>query len=246
VTDTIAAPDQTAGQPPKSLPSRIFGVLTSPRATYAAIAARPRWFGVLAVVVVLGSAVASAFMSTEVGQRAIIDAQLTSMENMGRHPSQAQLDAVERMAPYYAYFAPVIQIVSLTLMTLIISGVAFAIFNAVLGGNATFKQLFSVVAHSSAVLLVQGLFTLPLDYARQTMTSPTNLAVFLPFLDENSFPARLLGGIDLFYIWWCVNLAIGFGVLYKRRTGPIATSMLAVYVVIALVVAAVKTALSGA
>jgi hypothetical protein len=246
VTDTIAAPDQTAGQPPKSLPARIVGVLTSPRTTYADIAARPRWFGVLAVVILLGSLAASTFMSTEVGQRAIIDAQLTSMENMGRHPSQAQLDGIERMAPYYAYFAPIIQTVTLTLMTLIISGVAFAIFNAVLGGNAAFKQLFAVVAHSSTVLLVQGLFTLPLDYLRQTMTSPTNLAVFLPFLDENTFPERMLGGLDLFYIWWCINLAIGLGVLYKRRTGPIATSMLAVYFVIALVVAAVKTALSGA
>jgi hypothetical protein len=43
-----------------------------------------------------------------------------------------------------------------------------------------------------------------------------------------------------------VNLAIGLGVLYKRRTGPIAVGMLAVYLAIALIVAGVKTALSGA
>ncbi len=245
MTDTIASAP-SASPSPLSLPARVVGVLTSPRETYAAVAASPRWFGVLAIVILLGGAAASLFMSTEVGQRAIVDAQITSMESMGRHPSEAQLDRIEQIAPYYAYFAPVIQTVSLTTMALVVSAIAFAIFNAFLGGNASFKQLFAVVAHSSVVVLVQGLFSLPLDYARETMSSPTNLGVFLPFLDESSFTARMLGTIDLFYIWWTVNLAIGLGVLYKRRTGPIAATMLAVYVAIAVVVAAVKTALSGA
>jgi len=111
--------------------------------------------------------------------------------------------------------------------------------------DATFKQVYAVVAHSGVVIAVQQLFTLPLDYVRETLSSPTNLAVFLPFLDENSFPARLLGSIDLFVIWWSINLAIGLGVLYRKRTGPIATTLLVIYVTIGLVIAAVKTALAG-
>jgi hypothetical protein len=43
------------------------------------------------------------------------------------------------------------------------------------------------------------------------MRVATNLAVFFPFLDENSFPARLLGSIDLSLIWWIVSLPIGLG-----------------------------------
>ena len=39
--------------------------------------------------------------------------------------------------------------------------------------------------------------------------------------------------------------SIGLAVLYRRRTGPIATTMLAIYVVIGLAVAAIKTAASG-
>ena len=69
--------------------------------------------------------------------------------------------------------------------------------------------------------------------------------MFFPFLDENSFAARMLGSIDLFLIWWMVSLAIGLGVLYRRRTGPIATTLLVVYVTIGLIIAAVKTASSG-
>jgi hypothetical protein len=43
-----------------------------------------------------------------------------------------------------------------------------------------------------------------------------------------------------------VSLAIGLGVLYKRRTAPIATSFLLVYGAIALTIAAVRSLSAGA
>ena len=77
------------------------------------------------------------------------------------------------------------------------------------------------------------------------MTSATNLAVLLPMLPEGSFMAKLAGMIDLFVLWWVFVLAIGLGVLYRRRTQPIAVSLFAVYAVIALAVAAVMSRLGG-
>jgi hypothetical protein len=58
--------------------------------------------------------------------------------------------------------------------------------------------------------------------------------------------ARFLGSIDLIWIWWFVSLAIGLGVLFRKRTGPIAITMLGLYAAIALVIAGVQSALSGA
>jgi hypothetical protein len=102
------------------------------------------------------------------------------------------------------------------------------------------------VAHSGVVTALQQMFVLPLDYARQSLSSPTSLAVFAPFLDDTTFIARVLGGVDLFLLWWILNLAIGLAVLYKRRTGPVATGMVVTYLAIVLIVAGVRTALSGA
>src|SRR5262245_13570288 len=217
----------------------------SPRATYADVAARPRILGALAIVILISSTAVYTFMSTEVGQQAGLDMQVRQMESFGRTMSDAQYQRMEQMAGYSKYFAGAAQLVTLPIMALVVAGIAFAVFNAALGGDATFKQVYAVVAHSGVVIAVQQLFTLPLDYVRETLSSPTNLAVFLPFLDENSFPARLLGSIDLFVIWWSINLAIGLGVLYRKRTGPIASTLLVIYVTIGLVVAAVKTAVAG-
>ncbi len=244
-------PEMTASAPaapsaPKGLFARAFGVLMSPRATYAEVAARPSWAGVLGLtvfVVVIGT---FSFLSTEVGQKAALDQQLRSAESFGRQISDAQYAQLERVMPYAGYFAAVTQLIFIPLIALVIAGLAFAVFTALLGGDATFRQVFAVVAHSGVVIALQNVFSMPLDYVRETLTSPTNLAVFLPFLEERTFAVRLLGAIDLFLIWWAITLAIGLGVLYKRRTGPIATTILLVYVAIAVVIAAVRTALSGA
>ena len=239
------APAEPAA-PAKSLPARLFGVLMTPRAAYADVAARPRVLGALLAVILVSTTAVYAFMSTDVGKQAGLDMQIRQIESFGRTITDAQYERMEQMAAYAPSFAAGSQVVWLPLAALVIAGIAVAVFNAVLGGEASFKQVYAVVVHSGVIIAVQQLFTLPLDYVRETLSSPTNLVVFFPFLDENSFVARLLGSIDLFLIWWSINLAIGLGVLYRRRTGPIATTLLVIYVTIGLVIAAVKTALAGA
>ncbi len=246
MTDVAHTLPAEPAAPAKSLPARLMGVLFTPRETYADIVARPRVLGALAAVILISSVAVYTFMSTEVGQQAGLDMQVRQMESFGRTMTDAQYQRMEQMAGYSKYFAVGGQVVSLPLFALIIAGLAYAVFNAALGGDATFKQVFAVVVHSGVIISVQQLFTLPLDYVRESLSSPTNLAVFFPFLEENTFVARMLGSIDLFLIWWSISLAIGLGVLYRKRTGPIATTLLVIYVTIGLVIAAVKTALAGA
>jgi Yip1 domain len=229
----------------KHLLARAAGVVLSPRSTYASIVAQPKVLGALALVVAIGAMGTIAFLSTQVGQQAALDQQVRQTEAFGRPMTDAQYAQMERLLPYFGYIGAAGQAISLVVISLIIAGLMFAIFNAILGGDATFKQVWAVVAHSGFVFSLQQLFVLPLDYVRESLTSPTTLSVFAPFLEEKSFAARLLGALDLFVMWWIVNLAIGLAVLYKRRTGPIATGLFITYVAIALIYAAVRTALSG-
>jgi hypothetical protein len=240
-TATAAIP---ADASPKGLVSRIFGVFFSPRATFADVAARPRSLGVLSVSLVIVVAGLFLLFKSEVGQQAWIDQQVRGSESFGRTISDQQYQGMERIAPYIGYIVAVGYLVVIPIVVAIMSGIFLGVFNALLGGDATYKQVFAIVSHAGVITVLQTVFALPLDYMRATLSSPTNLGVFVPFLDEASFLARLLGTIDLFQIWWLVTLSIGLGVLYKRRTGPIATSLLTVYAVIILAIAAVRSALS--
>ena len=245
MTQTQTVESAAATPAAKSLPARFAGILFSPRATYADVAANPRWLGIFLTVFLVTATAATALLSTDVGRNALLDQQISQSEAYGSRLNQAQIDRIETFAPYFVYLAPVFQLAGLTFGSLLFSGIAFAVFNAALGGDATFKQVFAVVAHSGVVLAVLSLFTTPLAYARESLSSATNLGVFLPFLDESSFAARLLGSIDLIYIWWMLSLAIGLGVLYRKRTGPIATTIIAVYAAIGVIIAAIKTASTG-
>ncbi|HMD34909.1 MAG TPA: YIP1 family protein [Vicinamibacterales bacterium] len=229
-----------------ALPARLFGVLLSPRAAYAAIAARPRWFGALAFAVGVGALATFVFLSTQVGQQAMFDQQIKGMESFGFKVTDRQYERMEQGMRFAKYTGPIGQVVAFTIGSLITAGILLGIFNALLGGDARFKQVYAIVAHSYVILTISQIFGLSLGYARETMSGATNLAVFFPFLGETSLAARFLGAIDLFLTWWIVSLSIGLGVLYTKRTGPIATTLLGIYVVIALAIALIRTALAGA
>ncbi len=229
---------------PKSLVARFIGMIVSPRDTFLSVVAHPRWFGMLAVVCLGMAALIGGYLSTKVGQQAWLDA--ASSSPFTGPVSDQQYAAMEKMAPYAGYLAVGQMLIMTPILCLVTSGILFAVFNAALGGDATFKQLFSVVVHASAVSLLGQLYTAPVNYARGTLSSATNLGVLLPMVDETSFIGRLAGMVDLFVIWWLVVLAIGLGVLYRRRTPPIGWSLMAVYAVIALVVAVVRSRMGGA
>jgi len=240
--ETVSA----APVPPRGLVGRLAGALLSPQSTYAQLAERPTWAGLMAIVIVMVSAPMAVLMSTSVGQRALLDTQMQAFETFGRTVNAAQYQALQRFAAIAPYTAVANGVVGVPLGVLVVSALVLAIFTGLLGGRATFRQVFAVTTGSWVVLALRVVFSAPLDYVRQTLTSPTNLAAVLPFFEDDTFPARLLGSLDLFLIWWILNLSIGIAVLYKKRTAPVATTLLGVYVVIGLAIAIVRSLLSGA
>jgi hypothetical protein len=244
----VAQPIQTAlsAAPSKGLAARALGVLFSPRATYAEIVAQPRALGALVAVLVIVAAATSAFLMTEVGKNAYIDQALDSMEGFGMTVTDQVMTGIETQAQYAPYITTAAQVVFVPLVAVIVAALALAIFNAILGGDGSFKQTFAIVAHSYFVVALGAVFSMPLFYVNKSMASPTSLSVFFKMIDEATFLGRLMGSIDLFRIWWIVSLSIGLGVLYKKRTGPIAWSLLGLYLILVLIIAGVRTALSGA
>lgn len=199
----------------------------------------------LALIVLVLAGATFAFLSTEVGRQATLDQQVSTMESLGITVSDEMYARLEEGLPRARSMAAISQLVVLPLFYLIVSGILYAVFSAGLGGEATFKQVFAVVVHSGAVSVVQQAFTLPLNYVRESLSSPTNLAALLPMVPDGTFLAYVLGVIDLFVIWWILVGAIGLAVLYRRRTAPVVVSLLVVYGAIAVVVALVRTWIGG-
>ena len=235
----------TGGPPPLGLPARFVGIITSPKETFQSVAAHPRWLGMLLLVTVIIAVCTALPMTTDAGKEATLRASVEGMEQFGVTVSDQMYEQM-RGRLWFAPYQTAIGVLFISpIVTLVFAGILYLVFNVLMGGGATFKQLFAVFVHASVISALQQLFTGPLNYFRGAVTSATNLAVLLPMVDPKSFIGRVLAMTDLFLIWYLLVLAIGLAVLYRRRTQPIALTLYGVYGAGVLVIAAVMSALGG-
>jgi hypothetical protein len=226
------------------LASRIVGVLFSPRTTYPAIVARPAWLGVTLITVLL-SAGAQFWLSTPSGQKAMQDTAEQQIRVMLQVAPNLPDQALERMrnTERAAYSAAAAVVISVVVTIVLLAGILLGIFNGLAGGAGRYKQVLAVVAFSSLIWMVSALFDAGIGYLKGEMVGAGRLAGLFPMIDDNGFVGALLKTLNVFWFWGLVNLAIGVAVLYKRRTAPIATSFIAVYLVIAFLIAVVRSSL---
>ena len=218
--------------------SRAIGVLTAPRDTFASIAAHPKVLGMLVVTILVTAFAAALPMMTEAGKQAAIDQQVSMMESLGVQVSDEMYAGIESGKNRLPYTTALGALLFAPVAILIITGILFVIFNAIMGGDARFKQLMAVIVHAGVVSTLGGLFAGIINYFRGAAGSATSIGALLPMIDEKSFIGRVLGMADIFLIWWLIVLSIGLAVLYRRKTQSIATTLFVIYAVIALGVAA--------
>jgi hypothetical protein len=233
MTDTTT-PKATV--PQLGLLPRVIGVIFSPRETFAAVVARPTWLGAMFVAVVISGAGQFALLSTDIGKDLALDQQVSAVEAFGITMSDEAYAQMERGMDNARYTGPIATLLFTPLIIAISSGILHVMFGLVGGGNGTYKQVYAVSAHSAIVSALQIVFTTAVTLAAGRAAG-ANLAVFTPTLEDTTFVYKFLSYIDLFYVWSTFVTAIGLGVLYKRRTSPIAMILLGIYFVIAGIIA---------
>ncbi len=209
---------------PKSFVGRFFGIITSPKETFRSVVAHPRWFGMLAVITFIVALCSAAPMFTEAGKEAGSTNRSARCSRFGMQVNDQMYDQMRQRMRFAPYTTAGFIIVLGPIFAVILTGILFAIFNAALGGEASSSSC-SPCGRTRGDLVARPDLHGAAQLARGAVGSATSLAVLLPMIDETSFLGRLLGMVDLFVIWWLFVLAIGLGVLYRRRTQPIALGL---------------------
>lgn len=221
--------------------ARFIGIITSPRATFGSVVAYPKWLVMYLLTAVIMAIFAALPMTTEAGQQAVLEQQVSSMEAFGFEVNDQMYDQMQARAGFAAYQTGGSMLVVMIIWWAILAGILWAVFNAAMGGDAKYKQVLAVLIHSGVISAVGQVFTGTINYFRGAVTSATSLSAILPIFEDDSFMGRLAGAIDLFVIWWIIVLAMGLAVLYRRKTQPIAITLFAVYAVIATGIAAIMS-----
>ena len=238
MTDTLTATPASAPGP--NLLMRMIGMYLSPQETFHAVAARPRWLGVMVITLAISAASQYVVFSSPDLQDAVIDQQIRAMDSAGGASDQ-QIATVERFVGLMPQIYTGVTLVFGPVIVAAIAGILVGIFTTLMGGQGTFKQMYAVLAHAGVISMLAAVLSAVLMASGVPPTGVrppgANLGVFVPMFEETSFITVFLQSIDLILVWWLVVLAIGIGVVYKRRTGGIATSLLGVYLVIPLLIA---------
>ena len=234
---TTATP-QGPSTEPMSVFSRFIGIITSPRSTFQHVVARPRWLGMYLLTAVIIAIFAALPMTTDAGRQATLDQQVSQMEAFGVEVSDEMYEQMRQRTQYAAYTTAGGILLGSLVISLLTAAILWAVFNAALGGDATYKQILAVLIHAGVISALGQMFTGPINYFRGAVTSATSLGALLPIFDDQSFMGKLFGMIDIFIIWWLIVLAMGLAVLYRRKTQPIAYSLFGIYALIIVAIAA--------
>lgn len=192
---------------------RIINVYFSPVKAFQSIVRKQDWIWVYIIMVAL------AFSVQLFTKDVIIKERIDGIERSDRltaDQKDAQIENTQKMyEPPFIY----IIIVSILLGGLVWNAAAAGILlftgNVVLGGEAKFKQMFSMYIYTGLVSIPNFLLKTPLIISKETSNIQTSLAVFMNVDSMNSFLYRFLTHMDVFAFWQVILVAIGFSLIYK-------------------------------
>jgi hypothetical protein len=216
--------------------ARIVGVLTAPRATFENIVAHPKPAAVLLIVaLVIGFAAMLPMALNEQVFQSTVTQQVEFTERItGKQMSAEDYQKMSDRARVGIYFAPVNVLIVLPIISMIMAGLYWVFFNAILGGMATFKQVLAIVTHSQVPAALGAVLGAPIQLMQGKMTAagPFTLGALVAGLPPDHLVSRILGVTNVFTIWGLALSAIGLAVLYRRKTLNIFVGLTLIYLLI--------------
>jgi hypothetical protein len=192
------------------------------------------WAVVLLVVAVCGGLL----LSTAVGEQALVDERVRVVEALGGRVDDAEYTRLKASPPVSVYLTSGGRLLLTPPVTLLVAA-GLAALARLDGVRVTFVTALAIAVHATVVLALQQVIATPVHYLFESLTSPTNVAGVIRVFDEGSWPARLFGTIDVFGVWWMWLLAVGVAAATGRPAGRYVWRLLAVYVGVAALVAAI-------
>jgi hypothetical protein len=217
---------------------RVTGVLMHPRATMAEVVRHPAFITTWLVVLLAVGVCGGLLLSTPVGRQALVDERVRVTEALGQRVDDAEYARLQANPPVSVYLTSGGRLLVTPPVTLLVAA-GLLLLARLDGASLSYVTALAIAVHATVVLALQQMLATPVHYAYESLTSPFNVAGMLRVFDEGTWPARLFGTIDLFGLWWMWLLSAGLAAATARPSRRYVWRLMAVYVGVAAIVAAV-------
>lgn len=194
---------------------RIVGILTAPRETLESINQKPNW--IVPFLIGLICFLIFQFSTMDIQTQY----QIAKLEARDLPTEQVELAKTQMQGPM-KYLGVIIGPIAMLVVWSIMAGAFLLVGNWMIGGETSFKKLFSMVAWVSLVGCISLLLLTFLITSKGTVHGVAlDLSVLLttpPIGEETSLLYKIFSKIDLFVIWQVVLWIIGMSVAYKTTT----------------------------
>ncbi|MBL8103255.1 MAG: YIP1 family protein [Anaerolineales bacterium] len=227
--------------------ARIVEVFLQPQRTFALLAeeARPSWSTPMLTLSI--SAFLSVIVSGYLTSRAAMmgEVQLPRDWQWWTPDMQANyMQAQQSMqGPVFAYIIPLVSaLTGLWLGWLILSGLLH-LGSTLLGGRGSMQGALNITGWASLPFLIRDVLRIIfMLIAGHSITSPG----LSGFAGSAAFAAQLLARVDIFFIWSCILLMIGFGAGDSLSKAKAVTNVVVVTLLLLLLQSGIGTLLSNA
>ncbi len=215
-------------EPKLSAGQKLIYIFTDPQKTLATLRNNPTWLLPLVLIMLMTVAFTIATKDLVIEYRKEI---ILNSEKIPEEQKDLALERLENMTPKAFYIQSIGGgLVGLVLVYLFASGVFILVGNFILGGKATFKQIFSLYVWGNMVLLVELPVKGAMALAKGSAQVYTSLAVLMDPSQSKTVLFQLLNAVDIFNIWRIVLWAMGFMVIYRFSAKKSYIAVISIYV----------------
>ncbi len=203
--------EQTALEKPQlGTLARLWGVIGSPTHTFTYLRDNPTWLLPFLIV-----AIALTIFSWRVAPLSIEEGKKRIMQSE-RIPQEKKEEIIQKMeqgqgANWKMLFVPIGFLLTLAVQ----AGVFYFGASLLLGGEGSFRQVFSACSYANFVTIPALVIKAPLILAKNNLHIQTSLALLLPTEAAKSLPYRFLDHFDFFQIWILILVSIGISATYR-------------------------------
>jgi len=221
--------------------SKVFNIFFEPRKVFESLRIKPTWLVPYIIVALL--AIGSFYFTYPFSMNQQVE-RIRENDKISEEQKQIFIEKMtEQNHPplWQIPFAPV----GTLIVFAIVAGVLFFVFNVLLGGDSTFRRVFSVYCYSSLIAIPAMIVKFPLIMMKKDIGVQTSLALLLSADSKNTFLYRTLSGFDIFNLWQVILVSIGMGVLYSYTTKKAFTVVFVLWILLILGMSGLSSLFGG-